>query len=169
MGLHPFIYSQRVLGFYEITIGFDSFSETKSESQQEKQIASRSGRPTSSFGRTVGLPLPTETSCMPVGRPVWSTELVLFTLCMPVDRAFSWPLFWPANRLYSRSFELWSLYYIFRWVKKTLPSSFYLLSPYNSPPRWSEDFSNPSRTQHSICRLERVAPMWLPTYLTQGI
>jgi len=37
-GFYPFIYSQKVSGFQETIIGFDSFSKMKSEFQQEKQI-----------------------------------------------------------------------------------------------------------------------------------
>ena len=66
-----------------------------------------------------------------------STKLLLCTkLCMSVDRATDRPLFWLHTDCVLAPIIVWSLHYLFRCVKKTLSSIFYLLSPYSSLSRW---------------------------------
>ena len=113
-------------------------------------------------------------SCMPVGRALGrpfsyyrSTELALCMLCTLVDRAVGGHYCWPAIQcilalsllptstlFLSMSLKNSTIVFIF-----SLPTILYL----------GEDFLNLSRIQHNTCRLESGAPVWLPTYLAQGI
>jgi len=112
---------------YRFVSGLGRFGRVSAESPRVTLFCTILGDSCRSIGMARAVPDTTRPSRNRLGRD-FELWLLCTKLCMSVDRA----LFWLHMNCVLAPFGLRSLHYLFRWVKKTLPSSFYLLSPYTT-------------------------------------